>query len=723
MTGSSRLLLFRCAPTAHRSVARTGLIGFLLCLLFVPVWPAVSHAAEDTTLLHIRARSRLQLRQQEEQSRKGKFVVGVSVDLSDQPASSGEGDGAAPEDLHWFAGQRIELSLIGEAGLLGRVTLTTDRSGSASHSFARLPAGVYRLRAQYAGDEHRDPASADLDLHLDRSRSELSFSAPTTWEGGAALLVTGLSLRSKGRALPGPVTLAVLATRDGRVSGNALVQQLVRIDGAEAAAADDADQAWRDDAAPQPTSSRAGAPVKLHLPPVPAGSVLVVRASYAGDVDYSPAQSERELLVVTHARISLDPIPPEVAQSARLRIAGTLFTTGASGAGPLVGELVDIEATQVLEGPDSAGAQPASDGLANLPAARTLRRILGTAVSNADGRFVLDLPRLPLRAGPTDLVARVVPARRYIRPAVSNELRVVVTPPEPVSLLYFLLPLLGSALAAGLFLLGRLLAPRVLAWLAARRARKRAELVLSGAPPEAGEASVSTSGIGKIGSAGVSLDSRGALSLRRTIDNTIDGTVQDAGFGQALAGATISLTTLSADPAPQQRATESDGEGRFVLSQLRAGRCVIRVNAPGYQAQEFVATVPHRGEFRGITVRLLPLRVRLFAEWQRVAIAYYGEAGLVQTRTPQEFLRDAQSAPPAPAGRATAGLKTAVPAHVLPALRRLTTLVEEAYYSGRACNDAMVQESERLAAGLLPTAAAGKSSDGLRAESAPRPVQ
>lgn len=722
MTGSSRPLLFRCAPKEHRSVARTGLIGFLLSFLFVLEMPAVSRAAEDTTLLHIRARSRLQLVQQEEQSRKGKFAVRFSVELSDQPASGGEGDGAAPEDLHWFAGQRIELSLIGELGLLQRVTLTTDRSGGASHSFARLPAGVYRLRAQYAGDEHRDPASADLDLHLDRARSELSFTVPTTWEGGAALLVNGLSLRSKGQALPGPVTLAVLTTRDGRASGNALTEQLVRLDGADAAVAD-ADPVWRDEDARQPTASRAGAPVKLHLPPVPAGSVLVVRARYAGDVDYAPAQSERELLVVTHARITLDAIPNEVAQSGRLRIAGTLFTTGESGAGPLVGELVDIEATQVIDAADSAGAPSAADGPANLPAARTLRRILGTAVSNADGRFVLDIPRLPLRSGPTDLVARVVPARRYIRPAVSNELRVVVTPPEPVSLLYFLLPLLGSALAAGLFLLGRLLAPRVLAWLAARRARKRAEMVLSGAPADAGEASVSTSGIGKIGSAGVSLGSRGALSLRRTIDNTIDGTVQDAGFGQVLAGATISLTTLAADPTPQQRATESDGEGRFVLSQLRAGRCVIRVTAPGYQAQEFVATVPHRGEFRGITVRLLPLRVRLFAEWQRVAIAYYGEAGLVQTRTPQEFLREAQAVPPTPAGRATADLKTEVPAHVLPALRRLTKLVEDAYYSGRACDDAMVQESERLAAGILPTAAAGKSKDGLRAESAPRPVQ
>ena len=63
----------------------------------------------------------------------------------------------------------IELSLSGDAGLLQRVTVTTDRQGSATYSFARLPAGLYRdAFAQYPGDEHRDAASEALDLHLDR---------------------------------------------------------------------------------------------------------------------------------------------------------------------------------------------------------------------------------------------------------------------------------------------------------------------------------------------------------------------------------------------------------------------------------------------------------------------------------------------------------------------------------------------------------------------------
>ncbi len=693
-----------------RAISDWGRLAVLLGVLAAIAGQAglASAAGEDSTLLHIRARCRLQLRQTEAQSRKGKFTVGIGIELSDQPLASPGAESPSPEDLRWFASQHIELSLSGEAGLLQRVTVTTDRQGSATYSFARLPAGLYRVNAQYPGDEHRDAASESLDLHLDRFRSELSFSAPTAWGGDHALPISDLALRGKQGALPGLVNLSVFLSRDGKASGAALVQRPVQL------------------AAPSDGGLGTTRSVELSVPPVPPGSVLVVRGVYAGDDDYAPAQLERELIVVTQAHVTLDAGPREVAQSAPLRISGTLFTTGTVGAGPLPGELVDIEANQAPEPLDSPSLPAGPEGATAPPSGGTIRRALGTTVSNADGRFVLDIPRLPLRVGATDLVARVVPARRYIRPAVSNEVRIVVTPPEPVSILFFVLPLVASAGLAGLYWLARALSPRLTAWLAARRARRRAELAL--ASPSSSSSSkldavaVSSSSLGKIGSAGVSLGSRGALSLRRTIDNTVDGVVHDAAFGQAIVGATISLTPLLPEPTAQQRATETDGEGRFVLTQLRAGRCVVRVVAPGYQPQEFAANVPHRGEFRGITVRLLPLRVRLFSEWQRVALAYYGEAALVQTRTPQDFLRDAQEPPRTGPGRVL-GLTTPLPSQGLPALRRLTALVEEAYYSSRICSDAMVQESERLAAGLLPTTTAGKSTDGLRAESGPRPLQ
>ena len=254
--------------------------------------------------------------------------------------------------------------------------------------------------------------------------------------------------------------------------------------------------------------------VELSVPPVPPGSVLVVRGCMPA-MTTTPGAAERELIVVTQAPSDAGCRPargrgrPRCASVARC-------LTGTVGAGPLPGELVDIGGRIRLPSRPDSTCAPGG------PRARRLHRVagqsaghFGTAVSNADGRFVLDIPRLPLRVGATDLVARVVPARRYIRPAVSNEVRIVVTPPEPVSVLFFVLPLVASAGLAGLYWLSG-------SWPPADRVAGRSSRV--GGPswrwrrlPSSSKldaAAISSSSLGKIGSAGVSLGSRGALSLR-----------------------------------------------------------------------------------------------------------------------------------------------------------------------------------------------------------------
>jgi len=138
------------------------------------------------------------------------------------------------------------------------------------------------------------------------------------------------------------------------------------------------------------------------------------------------------------------------------------------------------------------------------------------------------------------------------------------------------------------------------------------------------------------------------------------------------------------------------------------------------QPQEFAANIPHRGELRAIAVRLLPLRVKLLADWQRVAQVFYGDASLVQTRTPQDLLRDATA--PRSSGTAARSLRIPVPAHALSSLQRLTELVEEGYYSGRVCNESMLHESQHLAAQIVPPEAALEPS-AARSETAPRPLQ
>jgi len=158
---------------------------------------------------------------------------------------------------------------------------------------------------------------------------------------------------------------------------------------------------------------------------------------------------------------------------------------------------------------------------------------------------------------------------------------------------------------------------------------------------------------------------------------------------------------------------------------LTAGRYTIRVRAPGYLVEEFSVSVPHRGELRGITVRLMPLRAKLHAEWQRVAELYYGDKEEIFAKTPHDLLVDAEH--PSSKHKKKGGQ----PIGDLRRLRRLTALVEQGYYSRRLCTPEMLDEAIQLATALLPTPAAPQGlpppgSPGhrdIRAPGAPRPLE
>ena len=192
-----------------------------------------------------------------------------------------------------------------------------------------------------------------------------------------------------------------------------------------------------------------------------------------------------------------------------------------------------------------------------------------------------------------------------------------------------------------------------------------------------------------------------ALTLWRTTDATVDGCVLDASFGRAVAGAEVVLQLTEAPPLPAaertgtlRRCPPTAEDGRFALAQLPPGRYVATVSAPGYLAQRFPASVPHRGELRGVTVRLEPLRVRLLGEWRRLALRLLSDEARVLTATPRELLELAQAlrvlGPPGAEGGP-------IPAK----LRELTDLVERAYYSPRLCTDEMLTRATELADSLL----------------------
>lgn len=675
--------------------------GRRLCGALLVAWTlgpgALTVRADEpgSAMIHIRARSQLRLREGERSRSRDGFRLGVLIQLSDNlpthpsAATAPPGEAADPtepadEAGRSFSGQRIRLRLLTNSGAgdveLDRRLIFTDAAGTASFRFNALPSGSYRILASYEGDSERDRSEASLDVDLDRRPAQLDLDVPETLDRHA-LLPVQLRLRSAGEPAHGPVELSL--TLDGKE----LYKRTLSVGN---------------------TGRSEALSLASHLPP--SGAVVAVTARFPGDDETAPTEAHRELLFTSQANITLELAgprtqagsasgeAPEVAQGGRLLLSGTAF----DDLGPLRDEAVDLEATS------------GSD-----------RRRLGSVLTDGYGRYRLTVEKLQLRVGPAFLSAQVTPRRGHILTGRSAELPITVLPPEPVSLLPFLIPLLATLLGGALALAGRLLRPRLRAWLERLRPEPRAETAELGttsqpALPTTGEAGVS---LGKGGP-------RTGLTLRRTVDTTIDGVVHDAVFGPVISGAVLQLVaTGTASEAV------SGADGRFGFPQVKPGRYQVRVEAPGYLPTEFSASVPHRGELRGVTVRLMPMRVQLHSEWQRVATALCGDESKLVTRTPHEVLAELASrrpAPDQPPPKVTSATKPLTPQE-LQKLRRLTALVEQGYYSQRLCTGEMLAEAERLAVALtqpdgaipqaeLPPVPSGPVRADIRAPGAPRPL-
>ncbi|MBP6743200.1 MAG: hypothetical protein KA244_10135, partial [Deltaproteobacteria bacterium] len=103
-----------------------------------------------------------------------------------------------------------------------------------------------------------------------------------------------------------------------------------------------------------------------------------------------------------------------------------------------------------------------------------------------------------------------------------------------------------------------------------------------------------------------------------------------------------------------------------------------------------------------ISVRLEPIRVRLLAEWRRVALRLVGSDAQVLTKTPREVLEQYQQHA---LGTPSSGLPLSVVLGdhyrtALRTLRTLTELTEAAYYAPRDCTPEMLLAAVQLADSL-----------------------
>lgn len=646
-----RILLFmrRLARWPQRFV-RYVLVVFIAAWF----WPAVSVATDDALVLKVRGKSQLKLRHVSRRpDGKNAFTVQFSLQL---------GDGASGEDRdsfddRSFADRPISAQLRGPSGTIYLPTKRTGDDGLVTFEQSGVEPATYALIADYRGDELRDAAHEVFTLDVGRSPTQLRLMVPPRIRLRDELALR-LSLLSEGAPMDGTVELA-MGRQHETVSLDQGYGQLRRR----------ADKLGR------------------------SGEKISIVAKYAGTKQFSPSEIKEELLLVSQAEVQLQILPqkasPELAQGSPLLAIGLVRDEE----GPLGGELVELEAltddaSPVVESPNS-------------------KRSLGHAQTDSQGRFEIRVAKLLLPPGPALVSAHVFPHRGHILPGRSPEVALQVLPPEPISVLYFVLPLVVTLLGWLGYLLGQRLWAWVGAWWKERLARQRPQTAKT---PEAAASSHSTLEPG-VGAPGVKLSpNRRLATLRRAADFAMDGQVMDATFGVPVS-ASISIVLDGPTQSEPVRTLPTESDGSFATPPLSPGRYQLRISAPGYLSQQFVASVPHKGEYRQVAVRMEPLRVRLLSEWRRVAEGLSGDK--VATKTPRELL----------------DLLMAAKSHRVsePSQRKLnelTALVELAYYSPRVCTPEMLVSAAQLVDAILTseTAASPSKVPDLRAPNAPRPL-
>jgi hypothetical protein len=156
-------------------------------------------------------------------------------------------------------------------------------------------------------------------------------------------------------------------------------------------------------------------------------------------------------------------------------------------------------------------------------------------------------------------------------------------------------------------------------------------------------------------------------TLRRAGDDGVAGVIRDTVRGRPIAGATL---VVRLGDVVHSRTTGDDGA--FALEGLAAGEWIVEAHADGHVRERFTATLPHRGELRGIRVDLVPVRERVFQLYRRAAEPVLPEPRLWGIWSPRQIVDHVRARRPSPA------------------LAGLTDFVEEVYFSARVSDEVVI---------------------------------
>lgn len=306
--------------------------------------------------------------------------------------------------------------------------------------------------------------------------------------------------------------------------------------------------------------------------------VRTLRASFAGDARRNDVSTTHRVLVRSPSFLSLRADRSSLSSGDSVTLDGQLL----DHEGPIRGAAVGV----------FAGA-----------------RHLGTATTDRTGDFSLEFPIDDDDRGTLLVAAHFAPdvPWREVGRSPDVPLRVIASQPAPLGWIAAII--VGTVLLLG----------------AAQLARRPGERTTSAPraipPPRPGIA------LGR------------PASRARAAQTRIAGRVSDVDdpSGAPIENARVRVTR--GDEIVVEVATDEAGE--FEIDELPAGRCTVSIEAHGYESQLANATVPHRGEWSGMRVRLESRRRRIERVFRAVVVPDVVSAERYATSTVREVARDA----------------------------------------------------------------------------------
>lgn len=316
----------------------------------------------------------------------------------------------------------------------------------------------------------------------------------------------------------------------------------------------------------------------------PPGPVTLV-ARFAGDGALNPASARWYGTLVTTVTLDLAPARAQVAADATIGLSGT---------------------ARDLRGPVRGGTVALS----------AMGKHRATARTDASGGFRFAIPASAYPPGPLDLEVRYFPAVLWRRAGEPRSVTVEVLAARPIPMAIYAIPALITGLLFAAAACAKIL-PRL-------RARLRREPAPD-APDEPAAAREVRGGLEL---------SRKRLRALLVHDTGISGVVIDALDDTPLGGAVL---RMQREGGVETMLVTGD-RGRFAVEDLVPGAYRIAVEQPGYVTERFGVQLPHRGGYRNVRVRLVPVRVRVLEIYRDVALPLLPRPELWARWTPRELL-------------------------------------------------------------------------------------